>query len=79
MLLMLSEALPVFVKVIGLTAELVCTFSDPKARLVADNCNLGAVACWVPVPVRVMAGAELFALQVKVTLADCDPVLVGAN
>jgi fructose 1,6-bisphosphatase len=54
MLLMVIVVLPVLVRVTDLTADSVCTFSEPKARLVADSFNVGAVVVWAPVPVRVM-------------------------
>src|SRR5450755_1572588 len=51
----LREPLPVLVKMIGFTAELVCTFSAPKTRLLADNFTPGEVVVCAPLPVRVMA------------------------
>jgi hypothetical protein len=72
-----SAALPEFVRVTVWAAPLVPTARDPKPRLVGENDTAGAAV--TPVPVSVNRCGLPLALSVTATLAVRAPVAVGLN
>ena len=75
MLVMLSDAVPVFFRVNGFAALVVFTRWLPKVKLVLDKLTEGAV----PVPERVTVCGLLLALSETVIAPDRSPVVVGVN
>src|SRR5258705_114725 len=75
MLVMLSDAVPVFFRVNGFAALVVFTRWLPKVKLVLDKLTEGAV----PVPERVTVCGLLLALSVTVIVPGWMPVVVGVN
>jgi hypothetical protein len=72
-----SAALPEFVRVTVWAAPLVPTTRDPKPRLVGENDTAGAAV--TPVPVSVSRCGLPVALSVTATLAVRVPLAVGLN
>src|SRR5574337_1257759 len=77
MLVMLSTALPVLVRVTVCAALVVFTIWLAKVRPAADRLTAGAAVA--PVPVRVNECGLPVALSVMVTAAARVPVAVGVN
>ena len=75
MLVMVSAAVPLLVTVTDWEALIAPTFTDPKARLVADKLTGGSA----PVPLRVILCGEPGALSVMVMDAFNAPPVVGAK
>ncbi len=75
MLVMLSDAVPVFFRVTVFAALVVFTRWLPKVKLVLDKLTEGAV----PVPERVTVCGLLLALSETVIAPDRSPVVVGVN
>jgi len=75
MLVMLSDAVPVFFRVTVFAALVVFTRWFPKVKLVLDKLTEGAV----PVPERVTVCGLLLALSETVIAPDRSPVVVGVN